>query len=891
MTLSILLQSGVKSAYAVDLSGIQDKRLVEVEESFSEGIFQEGSFSEEIEVSSIVNEDLEKYLKEKIRNFETQISLSGFTIQREDFSSFWRAFVNNNPDLFYLSGSVSYSIMNNVVVSITPGYRYDKVEGLKRITAFENEVLKIKEIVKPGMTDIEIALVVHDYMVNHISYDYDNYLAGTIPADSYSAYGALVLNKAVCNGYGLAYLHLMKNVFGIPSLYIVSEEMNHGWNMVMINGAYYHVDVTWDDPTPNQLGYAGHSYFLVSDKKITELNHRGWISSVGASSTKYDNFFWKGVETPFARILDEYYYVSSDQRLMAWSPAQNTHKEIRNITSSWKTQSGAYYTGAFQRLHTARGRLFFNQPDGIYSVERNGMDLQKECTTDQSKGNVYGFRLISDQAEYAQSFYPQLNGKEAIVKVQLHEGAAVTGASIKEVNYQIQVGDSIDLKVDIMPLTAENKEFVVEIAHPEIALFDNGRLHGLKNGTTDVLIRTVDGEFRASTTLTVKDAFSRIEIGSYPKKTSYYTGELLNLEGLSVYGIHQDGSRELLVVSNQEVTGFDSSKPVTGQLVTVNVGGKTATFTVNILERDTAGIQYRTHVQSIGWQGYVSDGEMSGTEGRALRLEAIEIDALGKSDLGIRYSTHIEKIGWQDYVTDGQLSGTEGRKLRLEAIKMELTGEESALYDIYYRVHAEKIGWMDWAKNGSAAGTAGFGYRLEAIEIRLVEKGTEPNLPTEESYRSKLDPEDISYRTHVQSIGWQDYVSDGEMSGTEGRRLRLEGIEIKLGDHLPTGSVEYSTHVEKLGWLDPVTDGAMSGTEGRALRLEAIRIRLTGEMARQYDVYYRVHAEKVGWMGWAKNGEDAGTAGYSYRLEGIEIVMVEKNVPAPGSTADHFRMK
>jgi len=282
---------------------------------------------------------------------------------------------------------------------------------------------------------------------------------------------------------------------------------------------------------------------------------------------------------------------------------------------------------------------------------------------------------------------------------------------------------------------------------------------------------------------------------------------------------------------------------------------------------------------------------MSGTEGRALRLEAIEIDALGKSDLGIHYSTHIEKIGWQDYVSDGQLSGTEGRKLRLEAMKMELKGEESALYDIYYRVHAEKIGWMDWAKNGSAAGTAGFGYRLEAIEIRLVEKGTDPNLPTEESYRSKLDLKDISYRTHVQSIGWQGYVSDGEMSGTEGRRLRLEGIEIRLGDHLPTGSVEYSTHVEKLGWLDPVKDGAMSGTEGRALRLEAIRIGLTGEMARHYDVYYRVHAEKVGWMGWAKNGEDAGTAGYAYRLEGIEIVMVEKNGPAPGSTEDHFRMK
>ena len=76
----------------------------------------------------------------------------------------------------------------------------------------------------------------------------------------------------------------------------------------------------------------------------------------------------------------------------------------------------------------------------------------------------------------------------------------------------------------------------------------------------------------------------------------------------------------------------------------------------------------------------------------------------------------------------------------------------------------------------------------------------------------------------------------------------------------------------------------MSGTSGRGLRLEAIEIRLTGQMARLYDVYYRVHAQNVGWMGWAKNGVRSGTAGFGYRLEGIQVVLVPKGAKAPAAT-------
>ncbi len=147
----------------------------------------------------------------------------------------------------------------------------------------------------------------------------------------------------------------------------------------------------------------------------------------------------------------------------------------------------------------------------------------------------------------------------------------------------------------------------------------------------------------------------------------------------------------------------------------------------------------------------------------------------------------------------------------------------------------------------------------------------------------------VYYRTHVQDVGWQNYVRDGASAGTSGKSLRLEAINIYL-DNLPvSGGIEYSTHIQNIGWQDFKKNKEMSGTSGRSLRLEAIKIRLTGEIANQYDVYYRVHCQDIGWMGWAKNGESAGTAGFSYRLEAIEIKVVAKNGAAPGSTSNKFK--
>ena len=138
----------------------------------------------------------------------------------------------------------------------------------------------------------------------------------------------------------------------------------------------------------------------------------------------------------------------------------------------------------------------------------------------------------------------------------------------------------------------------------------------------------------------------------------------------------------------------------------------------------------------------------------------------------------------------------------------------------------------------------------------------------------------VSYKTHVQTFGWENEVSNGKMAGTVGSAKRLEGITIRVSGDSNLG-IRYKTHVQSYGWQDWKENGVMSGTTGEAKRLEAICIELTGANKDKYDVYYRVHAQTYGWLGWAKNGAPAGTAGYAKRLEGIQIVVVKRGMPAP----------
>ena len=313
-------------------------------------------------------------------------------------------------------------------------------------------------------------------------------------------------------------------------------------------------------------------------------------------------------------------------------------------------------------------------------------------------------------------------------------------------------------------------------------------------------------------------------------------------------------------------------------------------------EEKVPDINYQTHIQDIGWQGVVKNGEISGTSRRSLRLEGIKMN-ISNSDLAgsVEYRTHVQEIGWQGYVKDNQLSGTSGKSLRLEAIQIRLTGEIANAYDVYYRVHIEDKGWLNWAKNSESAGSQSAAKRLEAIQIKLVKKGEaapegsgKAFLIGNEAKRPDEIKPTVNYQTHVQNIGWQGVVKNGEIAGTSGKNLQLEAIKINLSDGALDGNIEYSTHIQNIGWQAYKANGALSGTTGKNLQLEAIKIKLAGDVSRYYDVYYRVHIQDKGWLNWAANGASAGSQAASKHLEAIQIKIVRKGETAPKGSGKAF---
>lgn len=300
-------------------------------------------------------------------------------------------------------------------------------------------------------------------------------------------------------------------------------------------------------------------------------------------------------------------------------------------------------------------------------------------------------------------------------------------------------------------------------------------------------------------------------------------------------------------------------------------------------ESEQPSISYRTHVSNIGWQKNVADGEVSGTTGRSLSVEALAVQ-LEDIEGSVSYRAHVSNIGWQNSVVDGETAGTTGRSLPVEAIEIELTGAAAETYDVYYRVHSANVGWLGWTENGKPAGTAGKSLAVEAVEIQLLSKGQQPEDYGTPAFQEKL----VSYQAHVSNIGWQDSVADGATAGTTGRSLGVEALQVSLSSSIYNGAIACQSYVEHAGWQNAAGRGQVSGTTGQGLPIQAIRLTLSGDVAQTYDVYYRVHASSIGWMGWVANGASAGTVGRGLAVEAVQIQLVEKGTAAPEGSGSGF---
>ena len=259
---------------------------------------------------------------------------------------------------------------------------------------YERTVAEIlAQTVHEGMSDWQIALSIHDYLAANASYDQSENKYGT-------CYDLLVRGTAVCAGYAMAYMDLM-NRAGVPCRYVTSEEMNHGWNVVQIGGSWYHVDVTWDDPTPDTTGLVSHNFFLISDEAIAadeENPHYNWASDVECSDTSLDeNRFWHDINSQICFDGEGkcYFRYENDETVTTiYSRGLSSGDETPLVTFDpgyidIGGKEGYEYSYDTYGLSLYNGRLYYGHMTQVLSCLPDGSDEQVVYSHDYASTKNY----------------------------------------------------------------------------------------------------------------------------------------------------------------------------------------------------------------------------------------------------------------------------------------------------------------------------------------------------------------------------------------------------------------------------------------------------------------------------------------------------------------------
>lgn len=126
-----------------------------------------------------------------------------------------------------------------------------------------------KEIWNNSMSNEDKIKEAHNYIINNSKYDKDRSDNNIVKYKSDTAYGSLLEGYSLCGGYTDA-MELFLEDMGIKSYKISSE--NHVWNAVNLNNAWYHLDLTWDDPiTTDGSDILEYNFFLITTSELSEL--------------------------------------------------------------------------------------------------------------------------------------------------------------------------------------------------------------------------------------------------------------------------------------------------------------------------------------------------------------------------------------------------------------------------------------------------------------------------------------------------------------------------------------------------------------------------------------------------------------------------------------------
>ena len=204
--------------------------------------------------------------------------------------------------------------------------------GLEYCTAQDVAAMQVKldQLVDQAntlcQTDLEKVFYVHEWLVQNIAYDREH-LSDNVQ-DDHNLRGALLEGTAVCDGYAKTYALTLRKL-GITGVLVTSKDIGHAWNMVELDGNWYQVDCTWDDPvdSSDQLGYCMHKHLLCTTEEMNtnhnddgddsvafDLENLGTQNIVNlATDDTYENTWWKDKKSAIFPCGGDWYYASGER--------------------------------------------------------------------------------------------------------------------------------------------------------------------------------------------------------------------------------------------------------------------------------------------------------------------------------------------------------------------------------------------------------------------------------------------------------------------------------------------------------------------------------------------------------------------------------------------------
>ena len=310
------------------------------------------------------------HLYQSVLEGDVYVSLMNYELKEEDLVAVFNDLVAYSPELFFLNSKITYRYFDKNGTTYVAGlyfsYNYQGRELREAQRDFEEQIDYIASLVDPDMSQAEKALFVHDYMAS--LYTYDNEM------NVYDAYRLMIGEYGVCKAYSLAYSAVLEKL-GMKCIMVVSQEMNHAWNLVEIDGKWYHVDLVYNDPGRDKPGRVWHDYFLLSDSEISDREegaHMGWATALVCDES-YSGFApWVGEKIQLTYLDGRWYYIDEEQMAILgvdWDGGEE--QVVYKFENRWYTSAkrANRWVGTFSGLCTHDGKLVFNTDRRVISTD------------------------------------------------------------------------------------------------------------------------------------------------------------------------------------------------------------------------------------------------------------------------------------------------------------------------------------------------------------------------------------------------------------------------------------------------------------------------------------------------------------------------------------------